>query len=98
MKLAKWMTTRVYLMGVLLSLAHLHLVRTLKCALRTQGQVSDTASAGPMYLRISQPTFRHAKQEHDTSNTERDNDITTVPETFTHFALTNHTINHTGYA
>ena len=35
MKLAKGMN-RVYLMGVLLSLAHLHLVRTMKCGLHTQ--------------------------------------------------------------
>ena len=38
MKLAKRMT-RVYLVGVLSSLAHLNLVRTMKCGLYTQGQV-----------------------------------------------------------
>ena len=76
-KLAKRMT-RVYLMGVLLSLAHLHLVRTIKFGLYTKGQFSDTAHTRPLYLRISEPTFRHAKQKHDTSKIERDNDITTV--------------------
>ena len=66
MKLAKTIT-RVYLMGVLLSLAHFHLVRTMKCGLHTQGQVSDAVHTAtcPLYLtnlRIAKPTFRHAKQ------------------------------------
>ena len=47
MKLAKRMT-RVYLIGVLLSLAHFHLVRTMKCGLYTQGQVSDAAQTRPL--------------------------------------------------
>ena len=49
-------------MGALLSLAHLHLVRTMKCSIYTQGQISDTAPVGPLYLRISDLTFRYAKQ------------------------------------
>ena len=76
--LAKRMT-RVYFMGVLLSLAHLHLLGTMKCGLYTYGQVSDAAHTRPLYVRISEPTFRHAKQEHDTSKIERDDDdINTV--------------------
>ena len=60
-------------MGVLLTLAYFHLVRTMKCVFYTDGQVSDAAHTGPLYLRISEPTFRQAK-----SSAERDNDITTV--------------------
>ena len=50
MKLAKMMT-RVYLMGVLLSLAHLHLFRTMKCGLHTQGQVSDRTTQDEVHDR-----------------------------------------------
>ena len=52
MKLAKRMT-RVYLMGVLLSVAHGHLVRSMKCGLHPHGQVSDIAPAGPNRLNPS---------------------------------------------
>ena len=62
MKLAKMMKG-VYLIGVLLSLVqHLHLVRTMKFWLYTQGPIRDAVHTDPLYLRISETTFRHAKQ------------------------------------
>ena len=51
MELAKSMT-RVYLIEVLLSLEHFHLVRTMKCGLYTQGQISDAPIQVPLYLMI----------------------------------------------
>ena len=63
MKLGKGMT-RVYLnlMGVLLSLAHCHLVRTMKCWLYTHGQVPYSSSV-PQYLKAHiltcKPIARH---------------------------------------
>ena len=61
MKVAKRMT-RVYLMGMLLSPAYFNLVLTMKCGLYAQGQDSDATHTCPLYLRMLEPTFRHAKQ------------------------------------
>ena len=55
--------TRVYLLGVLPSLAHFHLARTMNCGLYyTQGQVCDAAHIYPLYLRIPEPTFRRGSR------------------------------------